>query len=283
MLNFASHELGELRESDASGLDFARANAAASTKKPSPAKKMSAVKIIADKIRLPQAGQQEAAHAVRRPRLFAHLEKSLAHFSATLITGRTGTGKTALAADYARRGLERGDFAAVAWYKPDATDAEWATFFSYFTESLRSVCAPERSVESKSEKKARVENESVTDALARQLGALDEEKPLLIVLDDLHTVFDLDWFAEFFGALLSLPAPNVRVLLLARSQPPFPLLRLRSKHALDLVDEKLLAFTTDETVEFFKNYKLPQSTARTAHKIAYGKIAKLKEIAEKKR
>lgn len=276
MLNFASHELSEWRGSGAESFDSVSIRTARGAANP--------VKIIADKIRIPIAEREEAAHAVRRPRLFAHLEKSLAQFSATFLTGRTGTGKTALAADFARRGLDGGDFARVAWYKTDATDGDWAAFSSYLGESLRACGAV--SAKSKTNKPARInrcESESVTDALDRQLAALDAKKPLLIVLDDLHTVFDAEWFAEFFNAILSLPAPNVRILLLARTAPPFPLWRLRSKHALDVLDEKLLAFTPDETVEFFKHYKLPQSTARTAHKIAYGKIAKLKEIAEKKR
>ncbi len=275
MLNFASHELSEWRESGVNGFDFVSAPTTNGNSNP--------VKIIADKIRIPLAGQAETAHAVRRPRLFAHLEKSLAQFSATFLTGRTGTGKTALAAEFARRGLESGAFARVAWYKTGATDGDWATFSSYLAESLRFCGAV--SAKSKTNKRAQInrgESETVTDALDAQLAALDAKKPLLIVLDDLHSVFDAEWFTEFFNAALSLPAPNVRILLLARTAPPFPLWRLRSKHALDVMDEKLLAFTPDETIEFFKHYKLPQSTARSAHKIAYGKIAKLKEIAEKK-
>lgn len=279
MFSFASHEFNELREnSGGGGFDFTGISQTAALTK------SSRVKIIADKIRVPQA-EEQAARAVRRPRLFAHLEKSLAHFSATFLTGRTGTGKTALASDFARRNLESEDYAAVAWYKADATDGEWTTFLSYFTESLK-TCGIGFAKPKSKKTPAQIsdgENESVTVALDNLFAALDCKKPLLIVLDNLHSVFDAEWFAEFFNALLSLPAANARVLMLARTPPPFPLWRFRSKHALDVLDEKLLAFTAEETVELFENYKLPQTTARTAHKIAYGKIAKLKEIAEKKR
>lgn len=277
MLSFASHELSEWRENGANNLDFTGVSASAKT---------SAVKILAEKIRVPQtANEADAAAAllVRRPRLSAHLEKSLAHFSATLLTGRTGTGKTALAADFARRGAANGDFDCVAWYKADATDGNWTVFSSYLAESLEPCRRDSKSAKANKTNARKNESESVTDALAAQFAALDADKSFLIVLDDLHSVFDADWFNEFFNALLSLPAPNVRLLLLARSQPPFPLWRLRSKHALDLVDEKLLAFTPDETVEFFKKYKLSQNAAKFAHKSVYGRIAKLKEIAEKKR
>jgi ATP/maltotriose-dependent transcriptional regulator MalT len=126
------------------------------------------------------------------------------------------------------------------------------------------------------------ENLSVTESLAARFAAVETEKPLLVVLDDLHSVYDSDWFGEFFNALLSLPTPNVQVLMLARSAPSFPLWRMRSKHTLDVVDEKLLAFTVPETIELFRNYQLSENAARVAHKRAYGRIAKLKEIAEKK-
>lgn len=279
MLNFASHELGEWREN--SNFDF---GSTAAPTKSNRTKSSAPVKILADKIRPPQADGAEASAVVRRPRLFAHLEKSLAHFSATLVTGRTGTGKTALAAEFARRGTTANGekFDAVAWYKAETTDCDWTVFLSYFAESLQS-CKSDSGATDARETAAKIDgSQSVTDALAVQFAALDAEKPLLIVLDDLHSVFDCRWFAEFFNALLGLPAPNVRLLLLARSQPAFPLWRLRSKHALDVLDEKLLAFTPDETIEFFKNYKLSQKAARFAHKNSYGRIAKLKEIAEKR-
>ena len=273
MLNFASHELTELRETGADSFNFPGASSTSTTPAPT---KAGAGKIIEDKIRIPRADEEDARVAVRRPRLAAHLEKSLAHFSATLLTGRTGTGKTALAADFAR-----GDFRRVAWFKADATDVDWTVFSSYFAERLRA--GREENFAAARKTSGEENAQTVTDALAAQFAALDAEQSLLIVLDDLHSVFDAEWFNEFFNALLSLPAPNVRLLLLARSQPPFPLWRLRSKHALDLVDEKLLAFTADETVEFFKRFKLSKTAARTAHKSAYGRIAKLKEIAEKKK
>lgn len=275
MLNFASNELSDLRENNNS-FDFV------SHSKQS---KPSRIKILAEKICVPQVSEEETSIVVRRPRLFAHLEKSLAHFSATLLTGRTGTGKTALAAEFARHVAQKEDASRVAWYKTETTDGEWKVFLSYFAESLLAAAANDCEALRPNHIDAPVfvDKESVTDALAAQFAALDEEKPLLIVLDDLHSVFDADWFAEFFNALLSLPAPNVRLLMLARSQPSFPLWRLRSKHALDVMDEKLLAFTPEETVEFFRNYSLSQNAAQFAHKSAYGRIAKIKEIAEKKR
>lgn len=259
MLNFASHEQIESSEIN---YNFDSAPTAIP-------RKTEVMKILTEKISLPATEAE-----IERQRLFAHLEKSLAHFSSTLVTGRVGTGKTALALDFARQKNY-----SVAWYKIETTDTDWKIFYGYLARSLRQfqvADAPESCLTDE------IENISVTDCLAALFSTVETDKPLLIVLDDLHSVYDADWFAEFFNALVSLPTQNVRLLMLARSAPPFPLWRLRSKHVLDVVDEKLLAFTLPETIELFHNYHLSEKAARVAHKRAYGRVAKLREIAEKK-
>jgi ATP/maltotriose-dependent transcriptional regulator MalT len=262
MLNFASNELIELSEINYN-FDYASTSIT---------RKTDAVKILAEKISLPVMRAE-----VERQRLFTHLDKSLAQFSSTLVTGRTGTGKTTLAADFAKQKNY-----AVAWYNTETTDSDWKVFLGYLTESLRRCQTESKSLWQYGTSFAETENLSVTESLAARFALIEAEKPLLIVLDDLHSVFDADWFGEFFNALLSLPTPNVRLLMLARTAPPFPLWRLRSKHVLDVVDEKLLAFTVPETIELFQKYQLSENAARAAHKRAYGRIAKLREIAEKK-
>ncbi len=262
MLNFASNDLIELGEIDYN-FDYSSTPTA---------HRNDAVKILGEKISLPTINVE-----VERERLISHLENSLAQFSSTLVMGRTGTGKTTLAADFAKQKNY-----AVAWYKVETTDGDWKVFLGYLTESLRQCQTKSKSLCQYETSFAKTESLSVTESLAARFAVIEAEKPLLIVLDDLHSVFDADWFGEFFNALLSLPTPNVRLLLLARAAPPFPLWRLRSKHVLDVVDEKLLAFTVPETIELFRNYKLSENAARSAHKRAYGRIAKLREIAEKK-
>lgn len=262
MLNFATNELTELSEVSYSFEYISNSNST----------KTETVKLLAEKIRLPKITAE-----IKRPRLITHLEKSLTQFSSTLVTGRIGTGKTTLAAEFANRKND-----AAAWYKIETTDVDWKVFLDYLAESLRPFRADTESLQNYDLEFNKTENLSVTETVAAQFAMIDTNKPLLIVLDDLHSVFDTDWFGEFFNALISLPTPNVRLLLLARSAPPIPLWRLRSKHVLDVVDEKLLAFTVPETIELFDKYQLSENAARVAHKRTYGRIAKLKEIAEKK-
>ena len=267
MLNFASEELSGWLETNPT---FERISVSDTT----PTSKT--IKILADKIVVPSVSAE-----IQRPRLFAHLEKSLRHFSAALVTGRTGTGKTAFAADFAgQSGCD------VAWYKADATDNDWKVFLGYLSESLSAFksVAPQIGAADAEKNERFFENgvSPVTESIAREFSAIDAKKPLLVVLDDLHSVFDAEWFDEFFNALLSVPTENVHLLLLARTAPPFPLWRMRSKHVLDVIDEKLLAFSVEETIELFEKYKLPKTAARAAHKRVYGKVGALLEICREK-
>jgi ATP/maltotriose-dependent transcriptional regulator MalT len=262
MMNFASQELSDWRESS-NYYEFTPPSA-----EPKPVIKVDSAKLFADKLRIPKI-----AEPIARPRLMEHLGKSLAQFSATLIAGRAGTGKTALAADFARN-----SDGCVAWYKVETADSDWNVFSRYLSASLDLNCSgadaePERGA---------MEVSATSETLAAQFVAAAEEKPVLIVLDDLHSVFDADWFGDFFNSFVPLLAPNVSLLLIARTLPPLQVWRLRSKQVLGVMDEKLLSFTEDETIEIFRQHKLPPSAARSAHKSAYGKIARLEEIIEKK-
>ena len=261
MMNLASQDLNEWGETN----NYFEFTSVSSEKKPKI--NTDSVKLIADKLRVPTMDGQ-----TDRPRLVKHLEKSLAQFSATLITGRAGTGKTALAAHFA----DKSD-ACVAWYKVETADSDWKVFSSYLLGSIDQNCN-ENAIDFDD-----IQVPAMTETLAASFADAAAEKPLLIVLDDLHSIFDAEWFTEFFTNFVSSLAPtNVNLLLIARTLPPLPLWRLRSKQVLGVMDEKLLTFTVEETIDLFKKYQLSAATARAAHKNAYGKIAKLKQIIDKK-
>jgi len=229
--------------------------------------KVDSLKLFADKLSIPPV-----AEPISRPRLTEHLEKSLDQFSATLIVGRAGTGKTALAADFARQS----DY-CVTWYKVETADNDWNFFSRYLSASFDLHCSDADFAE-----RGAMKVSATSEMLAAQFAAAAEEKPALIVLDHLHSVFDADWFGEFFNSFVPLLAPNVRLLLIARALPPLQVWRLRSKQVLGVMDEKLLSFTQDETIELFRKHRLTPGAARTAHKSTHGNIARLTQIIERK-
>jgi ATP/maltotriose-dependent transcriptional regulator MalT len=218
------------------------------------------IHLFADKMRIPKF----AGH-IPRPRLIELLRKSTSQNSATLVTGRAETGKSALAAEYSA-GYER-----VAWYQIDSAETDWNLFARYFA-----AIFDEDFEELKDESgEIIVYVEKLLERVAKK-----SDVPVLIVLDDVHNIFDAPWFAEFFVSLLYTLTPEQHLVLLSRAKPAQPLWRVRSKQVLGVIDEKLLAFNADETEEFFKQQGCDEEKAARAHKKSYGRISRLKRFLE---
>jgi LuxR family transcriptional regulator, maltose regulon positive regulatory protein len=223
------------------------------------------VQVIPEKITPP-----EELPRVSRDRLLTTLGESLEGCNSTIIHGRAGTGKTMLATDFARRGGRR-----VAWYKLDAPDSELPVF-------LRHLCAAvaaarpgfgEKVLERVSGEVSADEVPLVVEYLVYEL--LEKSEPLLVVIDDLHLIYDAEWMVPFFRRWLPLLPAEVHVMLLGRSLPPTPLWRMRSKQTLCVIDETLLAFTLAEARRLFASYGLPAASAEAAFKETRGRASAL--------
>lgn len=226
--------------------------------------------LFAEKLRLPEVEEN-----IARPRLIELLAKSSTQFNATLITGRTGTGKTALAADFARQ------YRKTAWFSIDSGDCDWSVFANYFAASVLGENEAEFVGAKKSAAPTQADISKFLVEIFTKLTSNQTRQNSLIVLDGVHYVFDTMWFADFFNLLLySLPS-DTHLLLLCRSKPPLPLWRLRSKQILNVIDEKLLALSMKETEMLYKTYGLPSAEAKTAHQKSFGRISKLVNFANK--
>lgn len=218
------------------------------------------IHLFADKMRVPRFSNH-----ISRPRLIELMRKSSKQNGATLITGRAETGKSALAAEFAE------NYERVAWYQIDAAEADWNLFARYFAAIFD---------EDFEELKDSADEILIfVEKLLERVAAKSTE-PLLIVLDDVHNIFDAGWFPEFLVSLLYSLTPEQHLVLLSRTKPPQPLWRVRSKQVLGVVDEKLLAFNPDETREFFKEHGIAETKAMVAHKKSFGRISRLKKIVE---
>jgi ATP/maltotriose-dependent transcriptional regulator MalT len=225
--------------------------------------------LINEKLRVP-------AHrgVIERPRLISLANKSIAQFPATLISGRAGTGKTAFAASFAAHNKK------VCWYSVESTDAEWSSFARYFSASLLGVDRVSGYAPPTGEASEVTQNDIARFLVQNfaQPNVFPIGQPALIVLDDIHHIFDALWFDEFFNLLLySLPG-EAHLLMLCRSRPPGPLMRLRSKQMLNLLEEKVIAFTEAETEALLDSVGLPTSYARDANRECFGRISKLLEF-----
>lgn len=210
-----------------------------------------------------------------RGRLLAILENSLASCTSSIISGRAGTGKTALASDFAEK-CDRD----VAWYKVDAPDGEIQIFFQYLAACIRRH-RPEFGMATLSQVATTSSPEDVlilAETLAYELVE-DEGNPLLVVIEDLHLIYDSEWVVPFFHRLLPLLPADVHILITSRTMPTAPFWRMRSKQTLSVIEEETLAFTRQEATELFEYYSLSGEQASIALDHTRGRAAAIARIA----
>lgn len=226
--------------------------------------------LIADKITMP-----EPQPPFSRARLLTLLRQSLECCTATIVCGRAGTGKTALALDFARQ-CNR----PVTWYKVDAPENDPKSFFQYLIASIQKE-RPNFGVKTLPPA-LRTTNGKQIDTLAEAfIYELIEgdKKPLLIVVEDLHLVSDSEWLMPFLRRVLPLLPVNVHVLMTSRVMPSAALWRMRSKQTLAVIEEESLVFTKQEAVDLFESYALSREHATIALDHTKGRAAALARFA----
>lgn len=227
------------------------------------------VELIAEKITVPSR-----LPLVSRPRLVDLLESSLRSCTSTILSGRAGTGKTALAVDFALNSQRK-----IAWYKVDAPEAELPNFFQYLIASIRkhrpAFGADFMALVSQ---KAPHDISFLAEAFVYEL-AEGKGDPLLIVIEDLHLVCDADWLVPFFKRLMPLLPADVHLLITSRTIPPAPLWRMRSKQTLSVIDEETLAFTRHEAGLLFQRYGISSDHVSIALDHTHGRAAALARFA----
>ena len=210
-----------------------------------------------------------------RVRLRQLLEKSLSTCTSTIISGRAGTGKTTLALDFAKNsGIP------VAWYKVDAPEAEITSFFQYLIGSIQRVRSHfgDKVLIPLTKNADHGQISRLAEAFLYELVE-DESPRLLIVIEDLHLVFDSEWLVPFLHRVLPLLPTEVHMIITSRTVPPAPLWRMRSKQTLSVIDEATLAFTRPEAIELFESFGLTSEEASIALDHTHGRAEALIRVA----
>ena len=224
------------------------------------------IPLIKAKLQVPDTGG-----TLPRKWLTGVLEKSTQNAAATMIVGRAGTGKTTLAAEFVQ---ERPD---ASWYTVDALDGDWRTFQTYFRMAIfRDGRRAERAA------KLPVSGcETPLELFADLTAGLElrsKQWPSLLVLDGIHHLFDRPWFHDFFEYLIASTPVDSHTLMISRSKPPTPIWRMRSKQVLNVIDEKLLAFSKAEASELFNRHGVDGIDVDAALAASFGHAGGLKEI-----
>jgi len=235
------------------------------------------MKLITSKITIPTE-----TPLVCRQGLLDTLRENLESCHTTVINGRAGTGKTMLAVDFVRRYV-----GIAAWYKVDAPDMSLPVFIDYLVASVARVrpgfgrqtldCQARPFSIGGTEVGGEFDVAGLAEAFVYDLERLAE--PLVLVIDDLHLIYDAVWVAPFLHHLLPLLPAETHILILGRGLPPAPIWRLRSEQRLFVINEHMLAFTKTEAEELFSGYGLGAGEASLALERTGGRAAGLHAAA----
>ena len=235
------------------------------------------MKIITSKITIPAE-----TPLVCRQGLLDTLRENPESCHATVINGRAGTGKTMLAVDFIRRHV-----GIAAWYKVDAPDMSLPVFIEYLVASVARVrpgfgrqtleCRARSSGAGGAEVGGEFNIAELVEAFVYDLER--QAEPLVLVIDDLHLIYDADWVIPFFQRLLPLLPAETHMLILVRGLLPTPMWRLRSKQHMFVITEQMLAFTQTEAEDLFSGYGLGAEAASPVLKRTGGRAANLHAAA----
>jgi LuxR family maltose regulon positive regulatory protein len=229
------------------------------------------MQIIQDKISLPAESPR-----LSRTRLLNKLTRSLASCNSTVLNGRAGTGKTLLAVDFARHCGRK-----IAWYKVDASDGDPRVFFHYLIASIQEHRADfcKRWLEQWLNLFTTADIPLLAESFVYELLEHSGD-PLLIVLDDLHLIYDEDWVVPFFSRLAPLLPAEAHLMILGRILPPAPLWRMRSKQTLSVIDESSLAFTLEETAALCQSLGVGESVVVDIYQQSRGRAAQVQALVK---
>jgi ATP/maltotriose-dependent transcriptional regulator MalT len=192
--------------------------------------------VIEPKLLLPRVH----AGMLRRARLLELIDREPGA-ALTIVDAAVGYGKTTLLRTWC---IERPE--AVIWMTLDTADDDPVRLWTHLATAIERVGQGlgARALIGLGTRGARIE--TAIDELMN--GLVKYERPIAIVLDDLHTVGSEDSLGSIAHAIERLPA-NVRVLASTRSDPAISVARLRARGALTEIRARELAFTVEETRE----------------------------------
>lgn len=190
---------------------------------------------------------RRTTNLVARPRLTQRLDHGLQDgHRLFLVVAPAGYGKTTLIADW----LDKTGTPS-AWLSLDEADNDPPRFFTYLVAALQNIVShnltrplPEAFLMTPQSPEAFVH------PLINDLAAVDH--PVLLALDDYHLITTAP-VQEAMVLLLRRAPPNLRLVVLSRADPPFPLSRLRVRERMTEIRDRDLRFTPEEMTNFLNS------------------------------
>jgi LuxR family maltose regulon positive regulatory protein len=167
--------------------------------------------------------------------------------SVTLVSAPAGFGKTTLLIEWFR--AHDDDGSATPWLSLDAGDNDPAVFWTYAIAAIQHA-APQVGASALTLLQSSQPLTSVVSALLNDLYDLDER--VVVVLDDYHVIDSTD-IHESIAYLIDHAPTSFHLVLASRSDPPFPLARLRARGQLAEIRAADLRFTHQEAASYLND------------------------------
>lgn len=188
---------------------------------------------------------------LERPRLVDELHTAVTNRRLTLLSAPAGSGKTTLLAAL----LQAHPDLPLAWLRLDESDADPARFLTLMLAALQSrhpgfgidTQAALRTLQKPAQDQFRVLGVLTNELLARG------EEPLILVLDDLHTIQEPLIF-QGLDYLLKHSPPTFHLVIATRYDPPLALARLRARGHLAEFRLSDLRFNPQESASLLNKH-----------------------------
>ena len=180
---------------------------------------------------------------VTRPRLTAMLSKALAQ-GFTLVSAPAGYGKTTLVSSWLR---ETG--IPTAWLSLEEGDNDPVRFLQYLLTALHDIVASIHcDLLDLVEGIQPASLQALMHILINEIAKSSDR--FVLVLDDFHLIQDPSILDMITCLLDHLPAQQMHLVLITRTDPPLPLSRLRVRGQMTEIRAEQLRFTPDEIAAF---------------------------------
>ncbi len=203
-------------------------------------------RLLATKLHVPSPRPQ----IVARPRLLGRLgSEPDAGRKLALVCAPAGFGKTTMLTEWITLSRRYNPEIGVAWLSLDEGDNDPSRFLTYIVAALQGV-DPDIGAETLS----LVHGAQVLPtelALTALINDVEERvgDGIILVLDDYHVITSRPVHEALMFLLDHLP-PRLQLAMASRSDPPFPLARMRSRGELNELRAADLRFTHDEAADF---------------------------------
>jgi LuxR family maltose regulon positive regulatory protein len=194
--------------------------------------------ILATKLYVPRQRGPLVLRAQLAELLDAGLDRKL-----TLVSAPAGFGKTTLLAHWAGSDRRRGEH-RIAWLSLDKSDNDPNRFLAHFITALQAIAAGtgERALSALTLSKP-PHIEHLVGGLINELATIS--CPFALVLDDFHLISDSHVHEALLFLLENQPA-QMHLIISGRSDPPWPMARLRSRGELSEIRIDHLRFSGEE-------------------------------------